>query len=126
VGSSNSFTVCPTSQKKLSAAHDSEYIDVPYSDGPFLLGVPAMKHVSKAQLMNVQETVKEIKTIQVKTFYTFNEATADQNEIYISMNDTTINDCCNVTSTCTKSGNTKSSMQACNHTVHHSGDVHTV
>lgn len=92
MGSSNTFIVCPTSQKKLSAAHGSEYIGVPYSDGPFLPGVPAMKHVSKAQIMNVQETVKEIKTIQVKTFYTFNEVTADQNENYISTNDTTIND----------------------------------
>jgi len=92
VGSSNSFTVCPTSQKKLSAAHGSEYIDVPYSDGPSPLGVPAMKHVSKAQIMNVQLTMQEIKTIYVKTFYTFNEATADENENYISMNDTTIND----------------------------------
>lgn len=91
MGSSNSFTVCPTSQKKLSAAHCSEYTGVPYSDGPFLLGVPAMKRVSKAQIMNVQEKVKEIK-IQVKTFYSFNEATANQNENYISMNDTTIND----------------------------------
>lgn len=91
MGSSNSFTLCPTSQKKLSAAHGSEYTGVPYSDGPFLLGVPAMKHISNAQIMNVQETVK-IKTIQVKTFYTFNEATTDQNENYISKNDTTIND----------------------------------
>jgi len=92
LGSSNSFTVCPTSQKKLSAAHGSEYIGVPYSDGPFPLGVPVMKHISKAQLMNVRETVKEIKTMQGKTCYNFNEATADQNENYISMNDTTIND----------------------------------
>jgi len=58
VGSSNSFTVCPTSQKKLSAAQGSEYIGVPYSDGPFPLGVPAMEHISKAQIINVQETVK--------------------------------------------------------------------
>ena len=59
MGSSNSFTACPTSQKKLSAAHGSVYIGVPYSDGPFPLGVPAMKHVSKAQIMNVQETVRD-------------------------------------------------------------------
>lgn len=91
MGSSNSFTVCPTSRKKLSAAHGSGYTGVPYSDEPFLLGVPAMKHISNAQIMNVQETVKEIKTKQVKTFYIFNEATADQNKKYISMNDTTIN-----------------------------------
>lgn len=92
MGSSNSLIACPTSQKKLSAAHGSGYTGVPYSDGPFPLGVPAMKHTSNAQIMNVREMVKEIKAIQVKTFYTFNEATANQNEKYISMNDTTIND----------------------------------
>jgi hypothetical protein len=92
MGSSNSFTVCPTSQKKLSAAHGSEYIGVPYSDEPFPLGVPAIRHISKAQIMNMQEMVKDIKTIDVKIFYTFNEATADQNENHISMNGTTMTD----------------------------------